>query len=142
MPKDIIAIPRGVHPDEVVAIGDVLIRCGITTIEVPLNSPKPFESIGRLTNRFRLNAQIGAGTVVSVKDVQRVVEVGGQLIVSPDTAPDVIQATKAANLASLPGVMTPTDYITALQNGADGICRVIRISRIATIATFIPSNNV
>jgi len=58
---------------------------------------------------------------VSVKDVQRVVEVGGQLIVSPDTAPDVIQATKAANLASLPGVMTPTDCITALQNGADGL---------------------
>ena len=58
MPKDIIAILRGVHPDEVVTIGDLLIRCGITTIEVPLNSPKPFESIGRLANHFRLNAQI------------------------------------------------------------------------------------
>ena len=92
-----------------------------TTIEVPPNSPKPFESIGRLTNHFRLNAQIGAGTVLNVKDVQRVVEVGGQLIVWPDTAKDVIQATKAANLASLPVVMTPTDCITTSQNRADGL---------------------
>jgi 2-dehydro-3-deoxyphosphogalactonate aldolase len=121
MPRDIIAILRGVHPDEVVAIGDVLIRCGVTTIEVPLNSPEPFGSIGRLTNHFGLDAQIGAGTVLSVKDVQRVAELGGQLIVSPDTAPDVIQATKSANLSSYPGVMTPTDCITALRNGADGL---------------------
>ena len=82
MPRDIIVILRGVHPDGMVVIGDVLIQCGITAIEVPLNSHKPFDSIRRLTNHYRLDAQIGAGTVLSVKNVQRVVELGSQLIVS------------------------------------------------------------
>ena len=121
MTREIIAILRGVKPDEVESIGAVLIESGITTIEVPLNSPDPFDSISRLARRFGAIAQIGAGTVLNVADVLRVADVGGQIIVSPNTAPDIIQATKESNLASYPGVMTPTDCFVALRNGADGL---------------------
>ena len=117
MHREIIAILRGVQPHEVESIGEVLIECGISTIEVPLNSPDPFESISKLARRFGTVAQIGAGTVLDKADVRRVADVGGQIIVSPDTSPKVIQATKDANLASYPGVMTPTDCFTALGNG-------------------------
>ena len=121
MHREIIAILRGVQPHDVESIGEVLIKCGISTIEVPLNSPDPFESISKLARRFGTVAQIGAGTVLDQADVRRVADVGGQIIVSPDTSPKVIQATKEANLASYPGVMTPTDCFTALGNWADGL---------------------
>ena len=85
MPREIIAILRGVQPDDVLAIGEALIECGISTIEVPLTSPKAFESIARLAIKFADQAQIGAGTVLSVADVYRVADAGGTLIVSPDT---------------------------------------------------------
>lgn len=121
MHREIIAILRGVKPNEAESIGEVLIECGISTIEVPLNSPDPFESISKLASRFGTVAQIGAGTVLDVDSVRRVANVGGQIIVSPNTSPDVIRSTKAANLASYPGVMTPTDCFTALRSGADGL---------------------
>lgn len=121
MHREIIAILRGVQPDEAESIGAVLIEHGISTVEVPLNSPDPFDSIFKLAKRFESVARIGAGTVLDVASVRRVADVGGKIIVSPDTAPDVIQATKAANMVSYPGVMTPTDCFVALRNGADGL---------------------
>ena len=121
MPREIIAILRGVQPDDVLAIGEALIGCGISTIEVPLTSPKAFESIARLAIKFADQAQIGAGTVLSVADVYRVADAGGTLIVSPDTFSDVIKATKMLGLASYPGVLSPTECFTALRNGADGL---------------------
>ena len=144
MHREIIAILRGVQPHEVESIGEVLIECGISTIEVPLNSPDPFESISKLARRFGTVAQIGAGTVLDKADVRRVADVGGQIIVSPDTSPKVIQATKDANLASYPGVMTPTDCFTALGNEADGLkffpSSVFGISGFKAMSAILPAN--
>lgn len=115
----LIAILRGVKPDEVMAIGQSLLDAGIQLIEVPLNSPEPFESIRRLAAAFGARARIGAGTVLTVTQVGDVAAAGGELIVSPNANPDVIQATKAAGLWSGPGVATPTEGFAALDAGAD-----------------------
>ncbi len=117
----IVAILRGVKPDEVDAIGDALIEAGITVIEVPLNSPQPFASIERLAERHGARALVGAGTVLEAADVARVKEAGGQLVVAPNFDADVVRAARAAGLASLPGVMTPSEGFAALKAGADGL---------------------
>lgn len=121
MTRNIIAILRGVRPEEVLDIGAVLVKGGITTIEVPLNSPDPFTSIGLLAHEFGAVTKIGAGTVLTKDDVNRVAEVGGTLVVSPDANPEIIRATKVAGMASYPGVLTPTECFSALRNGADGL---------------------
>ena len=121
MTRNIIAILRGITPPEATAAVEVLIDAGITSIEVPLNSPDPFESIKAMVDAFGDQALIGAGTVLSVEDVNRVAQVGGKLIVSPNVDPRVIVATKTAGLQSWPGVMTPTECFAALKNGADGL---------------------
>lgn len=121
MSREIIAILRGVQPHEVLAIGKALIDAGITTIEVPMNSPDALDSIGFLVREFGEKADIGAGTVLTAQTVRDVASVGGKLIVSPDANPGVIDATKAIGLASYPGVMTPTECFTALRHGADGL---------------------
>lgn len=121
MSRNIVAILRGIQPDEVLDLAEVLIDCGITKIEVPLNSPDPFDSIGRLAQEFGDQALIGAGTVLTVADVQRLKDVGGRLVVSPDCNPEVIAATKTTGMLSYPGVMTPTECFLALRSGADGL---------------------
>src|SRR3954453_21863836 len=103
----IAAILRGVKPDEIDAIGDALVEAGVTIIEVPLNSPQPFESIKRLAARHGARALVGAGTVLETSGVARVNEANGRLIVAPNFDADVVRAAKAAGLAALPGVMTP-----------------------------------
>jgi 2-dehydro-3-deoxyphosphogalactonate aldolase len=117
----VVAILRGVKPDEVDAVGDALVEAGITIIEVPLNSPDPFDSIGRLAKRHGARALIGAGTVLETPDVARVKDAGGQLVVAPNFDSDVVRATKAAGLVALPGVMTPSEGFAALKAGADGL---------------------
>lgn len=121
MSRPLIAILRGLQPHEAHDIGSVLIEAGITRIEVPLNSPEPIESIRILARDFGNDAQIGAGTVLSVEDVNRVADVGGRLIVSPNFDPVVVQATKSAGLTSFPGVFTASECFGALAAGADGL---------------------
>ncbi|WP_068117594.1 2-dehydro-3-deoxy-6-phosphogalactonate aldolase [Tropicimonas marinistellae] len=143
MPRDLIAILRGVRPDEVVDVASAIHAAGISRIEVPLNSPKPFDSIERLAVAFGDRALIGAGTVLSVGDVEKVREVGGKMIVSPDCNPDVIDATKAAGLASFPGVLTPSECFTALRHGADGLkifpASVLGVSGLGALRAVLPA---
>ncbi|MCB1331047.1 MAG: 2-dehydro-3-deoxy-6-phosphogalactonate aldolase, partial [Maritimibacter sp.] len=100
MSRNIIAILRGVRPDEVVGIGAALVAAGIDAIEVPLNSPDPLDSIAALARAFGSVARIGAGTVLEVSQVAAVKAAGGVLAVSPDMNPEVIAATRAAGMAS------------------------------------------
>jgi 2-dehydro-3-deoxyphosphogalactonate aldolase len=117
----LIAIIRGVTPDEAEAIGDALYEGGTRIIEVPLNSPDPLASIARLSARIGDRALIGAGTVLKVAEVEAVREAGGQLIVSPSANAEVIAATAAAGLVSCPGVFTPTEAFTAIDAGAHAL---------------------
>ena len=121
MSRPLIAILRGVTPPEAVAICGACIDAGIDRVEVPLNSPDPYASIRAMADAYGETALIGAGTVLSVEEVGRVAEAGGQLIVSPNCDPRVIVATTTAGMASWPGVMTPTECFAALKAGACGL---------------------
>lgn len=117
----LVAIIRGVQPDEAVAVGDTLFEAGIRIIEVPLNSPEPMRSIEALATRLGSAATVGAGTVLDPADVARIADVGGELIVSPHTDPAVIGATAAAGLVSAPGYFTPTEAFAAVRAGAHAL---------------------
>lgn len=117
----IIAILRGIRPEEVLDIGAALLGAGIRIIEVPLNSPQPLASIERLATTFGSNALIGAGTVTSADEVNAIAAVGGALIVSPNTNPSVIARTLHLGLDALPGAMTPTEAFAAAFAGAKHI---------------------
>ena len=121
MSRPIISILRGVHPSEAVAIAGVILAAGIDKIEVPLNSPSPLESISAIAKAYGDRALIGAGTVLTVAQVQQVRAAGGQLVVSPNCDPAVIAATIAAGMQSWPGVFTPSEAFAALQAGATGL---------------------
>lgn len=114
----LVAILRGVKPDEVVAIGEALVEAGFTLIEVPLNSPDPLESIARLANALKGRAVIGAGTVLDTASVAAVEQVGGTLIIAPNADVAVITEAARRGLVAIPGIATPTEAFAALKAGA------------------------
>lgn len=117
----LVAILRGIKPDEVEPIGCVLAQAGIAIVEVPLNSPDPFTSIARLQARFGDSMLIGAGTVMTANGVELVRAAGGRLIVTPHAAIDVVHAAKASGLFACPGFATPTEAFACLAAGADAL---------------------
>ena len=117
----LVAILRGVRPDEVEPIGDALVEAGFTLIEVPMNSPDPLGSIGRLARRLEGKALVGAGTVLTPDQVDAVQQAGGQLIISPNSNLSVIARSAEAGLISMPGYFTPTEAFAAVQAGASAL---------------------
>lgn len=114
----IVAILRGLRPEEALAIGEALIEGGIRILEVPMNSPEPLRSIAALVKAFGTRASIGAGTVLDPGTVDAVAGAGGEIVVSPNTDAAVIRRTRERGLVSLPGCLTPTEAFAALAAGA------------------------
>jgi 2-dehydro-3-deoxyphosphogalactonate aldolase len=117
----LIAILRGITPAEAVGVADALVAAGFAIIEVPLNSPDPFDSIARIAAAHGSRALVGAGTVLRTEDVLRVKAAGGRLIVMPHADVAVIRAAKAEGMVATPGVLTPTEAFAALDAGADAL---------------------
>ena len=117
----LIAILRGVKPDEIETVGQVLFDAGFRVIEIPLNSPEPLASIEKLSAKLGNAALVGAGTVLQSEQVGQVKDAGGRIIVSPNAKTSVIEATVRAGLASAPGVATPTEGFAALDAGAHAL---------------------
>ena len=117
----LVAILRGIRPEETEAIVGALIETGFEAIEIPLNSPEPFMSIAKAVKLAPANVLIGAGTVLSVEDVDRLNDVGGRLLVSPNVEPDVIRRAGQHGMVTMPGVFTPTEAFTAIRAGASAL---------------------
>lgn len=143
MSRNIIAILRGISPEEAEPVCEALLEAGLTTIEIPLNSPQPLQSIGILAKRFGSAATIGAGTVLTAQQVRDVADAGGRIIVSPSFDAEVVTETKALKLASWPGVLTPSECFAALKAGADGLkifpCSVVGPEGIKAMRAVLPS---
>ncbi len=120
-PCPLIGIIRGVTPADAVGIGKALLDGGIRIIEVPLNSPEPFASIGAIAEAIGEEALVGAGTVLDPADVQKVKQAGGRIIVSPNMNPAVIAATVGSGMISSPGIFTPTEAFAALEAGSHAL---------------------
>ena len=116
----LVAILRGIRPRQAAEVGSVLVEAGFGLIEVPLNSPRPLQSIGALVAQFP-QALVGAGTVLTVKEVGEVQAAGGQLIVSPNFNPAVVKEAVRLGLVCLPGVLTASEAFGALEAGASGL---------------------
>ncbi|WP_287745210.1 2-dehydro-3-deoxy-6-phosphogalactonate aldolase [Methylobacterium sp.] len=117
----LVAILRGVRPDEVEAVGDALVAAGIVVIEVPLNSPEPIESVRRLSARFGARALVGAGTIRRPAEVAAVAEAGGRLLVTPHADPGLVREAKARGMVAMPGFFTPAEAFALLDAGADAL---------------------
>jgi 2-dehydro-3-deoxyphosphogalactonate aldolase len=117
----LVAILRGVTPDEAVPVGEALVAGGITVLEVPLNSPEPVESIRRLATRFGDRALIGAGTVMTTDQLDQVAAAGGRLLVTPHADVALVRAAKRHGMLAAPGCFTPTEAFALLAAGADAL---------------------
>ena len=144
--RPLIAILRGITHLEAESVSDVLIEAGISIIEVPLNSPQPFETIERMVKFHGANGVFGAGTVLKDHDVYRVQEVGGQIIVSPNLNTLVIKKTKELNMYSIPGVFTATECFDALDSGADALkffpASLLKAENFKALNAVLPENTI
>ncbi len=142
--RPLIAILRGITPLEAESVSEVLIESGINIIEVPLNSPKPFETIARMVEFHGDKGIFGAGTVLTEDEVLKVADVGGKIIVSPNSNLSIIKKTKELNLYSFPGVFTPTECFQALDAGADALkffpASLLKAKNFKAISSVLPKN--
>jgi 2-dehydro-3-deoxyphosphogalactonate aldolase len=140
--RSLVAILRGVTVPEVPGIVSALVEEGFEAVEIPLNSPDPFVSIERAVERFGGNCLIGAGTVLSPADCDRLAAIGGRLVVSPNTDPLVIAQATAHGMVSMPGIFSPTDAFVALRSGASALkvfpASVLGPAGIAAIRAVLP----
>ncbi|MFB9265555.1 2-dehydro-3-deoxy-6-phosphogalactonate aldolase [Bradyrhizobium erythrophlei] len=121
MQRPLVAILRGVKPEEAGGIVSALIEAGMTAIEIPLNSPEPFRSIEIAVKRAPANVLVGAGTVLTTADVDRLADVGGRLMVSPNVDVDVLARAHARSMVTMPGVFSPTEALLAARAGASSL---------------------
>jgi 2-dehydro-3-deoxyphosphogalactonate aldolase len=144
--RSLVAILRGVRPDEAEGIGEALIECGFEMIEVPLNSPQPFDSIERLVRRFGAACLIGAGTVVAVDQCNRLADIGARLMVSPNVNADVLAAAHAHGMVTMPGVFTATEAYLALGCGASALkffpASLLGPGGVSALRTILPPDTV
>ena len=117
----VVAILRGVRPEEVEAVGEAMVAAGVRVLEVPLNSPEPLVSIGRLAARFAGRALVGGGTFRRVAEVEAAADAGASLLVTPHADPALVRAAKARGMLALPGFLTPAEAFALLDAGADGL---------------------
>lgn len=121
MRRNLVAILRGITPDEAEPVSDALVEAGFEALEVPLNSPDPLRSIARMARRHGDRILIGGGTMLSTDHVDQVANVGGRLMVSPNMRPAVIAHAARLGMVTMPGVLTPTEAFDALDAGASGL---------------------
>lgn len=140
----LVAILRGIAPDEIEAVAEVLIGAGFRLIEVPLNSPDPFNSIERLAKFARDGATVGAGTVLSVDGVEQVAAASGKLVVSPNFNPAVLARSVALGLIPMPGIRTATEAFAAVEAGAQILkffpCTLATASEISALNSVLPKS--
>ncbi|MDL2408328.1 2-dehydro-3-deoxy-6-phosphogalactonate aldolase [Rhizobium calliandrae] len=142
MKRPLIAILRGIKPEETADILGALIDAGLTAIEIPLNSPEPFRSIEIAAKMAPADCLIGAGTVLTVEDVDRLDAVGGKLLVTPNVEPAVISRARDKGMVTMPGVFTATEALSAAAAGATGLkffpAGVLGASGITAIRAVLP----
>ncbi|WP_025032115.1 2-dehydro-3-deoxy-6-phosphogalactonate aldolase [Bradyrhizobium sp. DOA9] len=143
MQRPLVAILRGIKPEETEAIVGVLIEAGMTAIEIPLNSPDPFRSIGMAVRQAPSGVLIGAGTVLTTADVDRLNGVGGRLMVSPNVDTEVLARAQQHGMVTMPGVFSPTEALLAARSGASSLkffpASVLGASGIAAIKAVLPA---
>lgn len=143
MKRPLVAILRGVKPEETAGIVDALVESGMTAIEIPLNSPDPFRSIEIAVKKAPAGILVGAGTVLTIEAVDRLHEVGGRLMVSPNVDVDVIARARAHGMVTMPGVFTPTEALLAAKAGASSLkffpASVLGAAGITAIRAVLPT---
>lgn len=117
----LVAILRGIRPEEAIAVGEALFAAGFRILEVPLNSLSPLQSIRRLADAFAGRALVGAGTVLNLAAMEAVAQSGGELIVMPHADPHIVRAAKERGLMAMPGFATPTEAFAVIDAGADAL---------------------
>jgi 2-dehydro-3-deoxyphosphogalactonate aldolase len=139
----LVAILRGLRPEEAVEIAQALFDAGFRLIEIPLNSPEPFDSIAAVRKALPAEALVGAGTVTTRADVARLDGIGADLVVMPHADTEVIAAAKAAGMICIPGIATPTEAYAALNAGADALkvfpAELVGPAAVKAIRTILPA---